>query len=70
MEGQIRLAGKGDHPYVIKMALAHPRFAGHLRLAGHVKGEHVHHSIGHIIEVYLDYVCPFSAKMFFTLYRV
>lgn len=41
------------------MAL-NPRFAGHrIGKAG-----------GHTIELYVDYVCPFSKKMFDKLYQV
>lgn len=43
------------------MALA-PRFAGQVYSAG------VSPKAVHTIELYLDYVCPFSAKMFNTLY--
>jgi hypothetical protein len=41
------------------MAL-NPKFSGHrIGAAG-----------GHTIEIYLDYVCPFSKKMFDKLYEV
>ncbi|PGH13126.1 hypothetical protein AJ79_03833 [Helicocarpus griseus UAMH5409] len=43
------------------MALA-PKFAGHKLSAGGAA------DTKHTLEVYLDYVCPFSAKMFKTLY--
>ncbi len=43
------------------MALA-PKFAGYRFPAG------VSTQTVHTVEVYLDYVCPFSAKMFKTLY--
>lgn len=39
-----------------------PKFAGQAYSAG------VHPKAIHTIELYLDYVCPFSAKMFNTLY--
>ncbi|KAI9891028.1 MAG: hypothetical protein M1814_003379, partial [Vezdaea aestivalis] len=42
------------------MALA-PKFAGHRLAANNI------HSV-HTIELYLDYVCPFSAKLFKTIY--
>ena len=44
------------------MAL-NPRFAGQ-RLAAGVTGKHTLHTV----EMYLDYVCPFSKKMFNTFY--
>jgi len=44
------------------MALA-PKFAGQVFSAG------VTPKTVHTVELYLDYVCPFSAKMFTTLYN-
>lgn len=44
------------------MALA-PKFAGQAYSAG------IHPKTVHTVELYLDYVCPFSAKMFNTLYK-
>jgi hypothetical protein len=48
------------HIYIIKMALA-PKFAGQKFSAASVPTLHT-------VELYLDYVCPFSAKMFNTIY--
>lgn len=49
------------------MALA-PRFAGQ-RFLGGVPSTSTATPALHTLELYLDYVCPFSAKMFNTVYH-
>ena len=49
------------------MALA-PKFAGQRFLAGSSTSSGSTSAV-HTLELYLDYVCPFSAKMFSTVYN-
>ncbi|KHJ32584.1 hypothetical protein EV44_g2451 [Erysiphe necator] len=46
-----------------------PKFAGQLYLLSVPKSPIATPVVRHTLEIYLDYVCPFSARMFNTIYK-